>query len=794
MAKANGLDAGNNGVNTLMPCIFALAKHGRDPVDKWSGRTVKSFFEFKCHSETFTDKAKGVGVEHGFTGREIESLDILNNIPNLLAFTFPGKEKETTGLYLSPKICSYPVDDWQVGHIALFDALDDALHSHCIICFGQRNYFVAFRNQETKQTNTRKSIGTSRPKVWLFDGDPQHETNLTSHKDEKEMRIYIYDLLKKHNQISQQNVQVRMCGHRISLRYLMKKGAVVGQPLPSFPVPRFKTEPLLVIVMDTLVNKKCTMVDVKSTEFHSVVTAEEKLQATQKLKAMRQAKNPYDLPKVNQLITLPASVRPAPIITKSTKIPNVPQSKASVANKKGQTQTITNEAIRKGQIPTVTGRVHNKKAQNQVNTNDVNMKEQKQTGKMISQRDKDAASTLGASSAEKGKAAINKLGAKTSNTTAVKSKPTGLNPKESQMSVVLIENISAVTASSISPNSSSTAGNNDTMSLVISDVKSLAKSKETDRSRKSPSPQATENARVTRSMRRSLQPSENNEVRAVKESAAVQRRSLNVTNNQIEKKILPDRNKGRNTTDSVQVQSPESATVPTPASTINETHVNDAPDNQERHLSSCVQIAAKDILSHFTPCHAPTEEMVTSTAESYVGATAVAPPHEKEVTSTAKPVAVSAMESNTCEAQDPRSSETETVTKEVNNEMAPVSSTILQSTLPAALILPPPTTTTTTTDIVMRELQEESSVEMTEAVYTEMIADKAVDDAPSAIETSMQENGDITTDDDEVNGMERLETNDTQGKVSLPLFRPYLFDLLNYISLCGISKCGEREK
>ena len=596
MAKANGLDAASGGTNTLMPCIFALAKHGKEPVDKWSVRTVKSLFEFQCHSESSTaDISKSVRVEHGFTMREIESLDILNNIPNLLSFTFPGKE--TSGLYLSPKICSYPVDDWQVGHISLFDALDETLHVHCIICFGQNNYFVAFRNLETKQANTRKSIGSPKPKVWLFDGDAQHETNLTSHKDEKEMRTYIYDLLKKHNQSSQQNVQIRMCGHRVSLRYLVKKGTVVGQPLPSFPVPRFKTEPLLVIVMETLVNKKCTMVDVKSTEFHSVLTAEEKLQATQRLKAMRQNynKNPFEFPKMNKIATLPAPItRPAHITKRSPSVQNTSQNKASVANvastavkkeltqtaateehkantqfatsdankkgqarssvtnasKQGQNQTVTKnkgmvqtavtDASKKAQYQTVASSANsmNKKAQNETSTYDTSKKGPKQTTKSVALKDKNVTGMSEVVYTQKGKIPAIKSDTKTSNTTAVKPEPTVAKSKEISMPIVLVENI-AVKGSS--PQKST-----ETMSPVITEVKSLAKSKISDRNRKLPSPQPPgESTRVTRSMRRSLQPQENKEVEAVKESESMQRRSLDVTRIQAERKSLPDKSKSK---------------------------------------------------------------------------------------------------------------------------------------------------------------------------------------------------------------------------------------------------------
>ena len=583
MAKANGLDADNRSVNTLKPCIFALAKHGMDPVDKWSTKTIKSLFELKCQTEAVTDKSKNVQVENGFTGRDIESLDILQNIPNLLSFVFPGKEM--TGLYLSPKTCSYPVDDWQVGHISLFDALDDALHCHCIICFGQNNYFVAFRSQESQQTNTRKSLSSAKPKVWLFDGDIQHEAHLTSHIDEKAMRTYITELLKKHNQSSQQNVQIRMCAHKVSLRYQMKKGVLHGHPSPSFPVPRFKTEPLLVIVVETLVNKKCTMVDVKSTQFHSVISAEEKLQANHKLKAMQKGnKIPYQVysPRINQIATLPAPIRAMTsprTTTTTTKYPSVltvSQGKVSLssdssksaqsqipeiqADKKVHNQPFANdttlkkkdnqitasiaEAAKKAQDETASQKEGNKKGQIQTSvSNTVTKKAQNQTASntMEGQKDKDATAEVSnmqrgavmGLSTDKGankKAVSLKTNAATIGGIGSKSRPTGIKDC-SIMPVVLVENI----AKAASPENKK-----DMISLIITDVKSLAKNAKVSHSgpekRKrshSPESQPEANTRLTRSMRRSLQPSENSETKA--STTTKPRRSLNVTKTQSEK-------------------------------------------------------------------------------------------------------------------------------------------------------------------------------------------------------------------------------------------------------------------
>ena len=544
MAKANGLDADNHSVNTLKPCIFALAKHGMDPVDKWSTKTIKSLFELKCQTEA-TDKSKSVQVENGFTGRDIESLDILQNIPNLLSFVFPGKEM--TGLYLSPKTCSYPVDDWQVGHISLFDALDDALHCHCIICFGQNNYFVAFRSQESKQTNTRKSLSSAKPKVWLFDGDIQHEAHLTSHIDEKAMRTYITELLKKHNQSSQQNVQIRMCGHKVSLRYQMKKGVLHGHPLPSFPVPRFKTEPLLVIVVETLVNKKCTMVDVKSTQCHSIISAEEKLQANHKLKAMQKGnKIPYQVysPRINQIASLPAPIRTLTSTrTTTTKYPSVltvSQGKVSLssnsskseqseiveiqadkkvrnqslakdtaskkkdnqiaastteATKKAQNQTASQkEGNRKGQIQSSVSDTVTKKAQNQTASNTMRGQKEKDATAKVSNMQRGVGTGLSTDKGANKKAVSLKTNAATVVGTGSKSRPTGIKDN-SIMPVVLVENI----AKAASPEK-----RKDIMSLIITDVKSLAKTAKishggTEKRKRSHSPESQPEAN-TRSL------------------------------------------------------------------------------------------------------------------------------------------------------------------------------------------------------------------------------------------------------------------------------------------------------
>ena len=639
MAKANGLDADNNSVNTLMPCIFALAKHGMDPVDKWSTKTIKSLFEFKCQTETVTDKSKSVQVEHGFTGREIESLDILVNIPNLLSFVFPGKEM--TGLYLSPKTCSYPIDDWQVGHISLFDALDEALHCHCIICFGQNNYFVAFKNQENKQTNTRKSLSNAKPKVWLFDGDVQHEAHLTGHKDEKAMRTYIIELLKKHNQSSQQNVQIRMCGHNVSLRYQMKKGVVQGLPMPSFPVPRFKTEPLLVIVMETLVNKKCTMDDVRSTQFHSIISAEEKLEATQKLKALQKGnKNPYQMysPRISQLATLPAPVTSLTTTTKYPSVLTVSQGKVSLSsdtNKSAQSQMVeskadkkvhnkslrkdttskkktnqitasTTEAAKKVQNQTASQKDGNKKEQSRTSVSDTAAKKAQNhtaSNTMLSQKDKDATAEVsnmqriagGGVSADKGankKDVSSKGNAATGTAIGSKSRATGIKDC-SRMPVVLVDDI---------VKAASPENKKDMMSLIITDVKSLAKTAKASHSgaekrKRSPSPesQPEPSTRLTRSMRRSLPPRENNEGKTMKASATrKQRRSLNIAKSQSEKGKKSPADLDNNNKSKHEKNIPKSACTSSSNDAI-KSNINEDADTKAPHLENKNKIEKKDL-------------------------------------------------------------------------------------------------------------------------------------------------------------------------------------------------------
>ena len=638
MAKANGLDADNNSVNTLMPCIFALAKHGIDPVDKWSTKTVKSLFEFKCQTETVTDKSKSVQVEHGFTGREVEALDILQNIPNLLSFFFPGKPM--TGLYLSPKTCSYPIDDWQVGHISLFDALDDALHCHCIICFGQNNYFVAFKSQESKQTNTRKSLSSAKPKVWLFDGDVQHEAHLTSHQNEKEMRTYITELLKKHNQSSQQNVQIRMCGHYVSLRYQMKKGVVQGLPMPSFPLPRFKTEPLLVIVTETLVNKKYTMVDVWNTQFHSIISAKEKLEATQKLKALQKGnKNPYQMysPRISQLATLPAPIRSLSTTTKYPSVLTVSQGKVSLSidrSKSAQSQILESKADKKVHNQSLWKDTASKKKSNQITASateaakkvqdqtasqkDGNKKGQSRTGvddtatkkaqnhtasnTMRGHKGKDATAEVshlqrgvgGGVSADKGaskKAVYSKANAATVTGIGSKSRATGIKDC-SIMPVVLVENI----AKAASPENKK-----DIMSLIITDVKSPAKTAKASHSgaekrKRSPSPESQPEAstRLTRSMRRSLPPQENNEVKTMKSSATrKQRRSLNVIKSQSEKGKKSHADPENNNKSKIEKNSPKSTCTSSRNGAL-KSNVKEDANTKAQHLKNKNEIEKND--------------------------------------------------------------------------------------------------------------------------------------------------------------------------------------------------------
>ena len=265
---------------------------------------------------------------------------------------------------------------------------------------------------------------------------------------------------------------------------------------------------------------------------------------------------------------------------------------ATSKKKSNQITASTTEAAKKAQDQT-----GNKKGQSRTGADDTARKKAQNhnaSNTIRGHKDKDGTAEVcnmqrgvgGGVSADKGankKAVYSKGNAATVTGIGSKSRATGIK-NCSIMPVVLVENI----AKAASPENKK-----DIMSLIKSDVKSLAKTAKASHSgaekrKRSPSPESQSEAstRLTRSMRRSLPPRENNEVKTMKASATrKQRRSLNVTKSQSEKGKKSHADPENNNKSKIEKNSPKSTCTPSSYGAP-KSNVKEDTDTKAQHLKN----------------------------------------------------------------------------------------------------------------------------------------------------------------------------------------------------------------